>query len=139
MIEALQQQHIKDVEYANSLSAVLNIDCGLYNNSLLSTAIINLLRCWFPIKEDHCEIEFYCYWQNFGRVEIENEVIVETPEEFYERLVLQYSKVAELVDAKSSARWVIIRTPSERLVRCQLLSRNDHYYIQVRILSLPLK
>lgn len=39
-----------------------------------------------------------------------------------------FREVSELVDDRGSARWVIIRTPSERLVRCQLPSRNDHYY-----------
>ena len=89
LIEALEQQYQKDIEYKNSLSDVLNTDCGLYDNSILSKAIINLLRCSFPMEENHCEIEFYCYYQNFGRVETEYEVIVETATELYDRLVLE--------------------------------------------------
>lgn len=98
LIEALEEQYRKDIAYKNALSDALNTDCGLYDNATLFNAIINLLRCSFPIKENHCEIEFYCYYQNFGRVETEDEVIVETAEDLYERLISEHKTSAKTVN-----------------------------------------
>lgn len=89
LIEAMQIQQVKDINYANQLSDVFNTECSTYDNSVLYSSIINLLRSWFPKKDDHCEIEFYCFWQNFGRVETDDEVKIETAEEFYDRLLIE--------------------------------------------------
>ena len=87
LIEALENQHRIDVAYANSLSTVLNSECNIYDNSVLSNSIIDLLRDYFPKQDGFCEIEHYCYYQNFGRVETEEAVIVETAAELYNRLI----------------------------------------------------
>lgn len=83
LIDALNKQYVEDVAYSNMLSAVLNVSCNPYNNSILSNSIIDLLRDYFPKQDGFCEIEHYCYYHNFGRVETDDEVIVETAEEFY--------------------------------------------------------
>lgn len=86
-IEALRQQFVEDKKNAEVMALMFRAeDFGKYDNSLLSNAILELLRMSFPKDEDgHCEIEHYCYCTNFGKVGDE----FESAEELYDRLCFE--------------------------------------------------
>ena len=81
-IEAMRYQYEKDKEHSESIGKIFSTeDCNLYDNENLYKKIIELLRIWFPVDEDgFCEIEHFCWFLEFGKVE---NISVE---EFYERL-----------------------------------------------------
>lgn len=86
VIESIREQQAKDIIFANGLSDLLQVDVNPYNNSLLIKTLLDVLRFHFPPVEDFCEIDHYCFFQNFGRVETEDSVLIETPLQLYERL-----------------------------------------------------
>ena len=85
-IEAMERQYIKDKEHSESIGKIFSTeDCNLYDNENLYKKIIELLRIWFPVDEDgYCEIEFYCFYRNFGKPTPESEH--ETPGMLYDKL-----------------------------------------------------
>lgn len=68
-LEALQQQYQEDRKNADVMAMMFGAESvGVYNNSLLSKAIIELLRISFPKDEEgHCEIEHWAYQLDFGK------------------------------------------------------------------------
>ncbi len=83
-IEGLRLQYLKDKEYYESICKLFGgSEFSMYDNSLLVKSTIGLLRFFFPVKDDFCEIEQYCYVLDFGRLGEE----YESPEQFYDRLV----------------------------------------------------
>ena len=57
----------------------------IYNNSKLFKMILKLLQVHFPKDEnEHCEIESWCFYRNFGKPTHDSEY--ESPEQLYERL-----------------------------------------------------
>ena len=68
-LEALQQQYQEDRKNADVMAMMFEAEAvGVYNNSLLSKAIIELLRMSFPKDEEgHCEIEHWAYQLDFGK------------------------------------------------------------------------
>jgi len=82
-IESLQLQVSKDIDNSNTISKVFDTD-AVYDNSLLVKAVIKLLQVFFPKDENgFCEIEYYCFDMNFGKVS-DQELI--TPEDLWDRL-----------------------------------------------------
>ena len=81
-IEAMRYQYEKDKEHSESIGKIFSTEyCNLYDNEGLYKEIIKFLRIWFPVDEDgFCEIEHFCWFLEFGKVE---NISVE---EFYERL-----------------------------------------------------
>lgn len=69
VIEHLHQQYLQDKEYVEGISAVFGTDMPLYDNSHLLKSSLELLRVFFPKDEEgFCDIEFYCYVCEFGKV-----------------------------------------------------------------------
>ena len=69
VIEHLHQQYLQDKEYVEGISAVFGTDMPFYDNSHLLKSNFTLLRMFFPKDENgFCEIEFYCYVCDFGKV-----------------------------------------------------------------------
>jgi len=89
VINNMMAQKLKDYSNKNIVSEAFEIDnVGdiLMNNDKLFRSIISLLQVWFPIDENgFCEIEHYCYDNNFGKPTIESEYI--TPEMLYDKLI----------------------------------------------------
>jgi len=69
VLEALQEQYIHDRKNADVLGLMFNTEVdGAYDNSLLSNAILGLLREYFPKDADgHCVIEHWAYQLQFGK------------------------------------------------------------------------
>lgn len=88
LIESLRGQYDKDVLYSIDMGVSLGTDIPLYDNSILTRGIIGYLQSYFPPVDGFCEIEHYCYYQNFGRVEDGDEVKVESAGDLYDRLVI---------------------------------------------------
>lgn len=102
VINALHQQYLKDKANSEAFSQVFSApDCGFYDNSLLINSVFSFLHSVFPKDDEgHCEIEFYCYSQNFGKVGEE----YESPEQLFHRLI----------DAQvpaNASRTIIVREP----------------------------
>jgi len=70
VLEALREQYGIDKINAEVVGNIFKCDLdGKYDNSLLSNAIIGLLRNYFPQDEDgHCEIVHWAYVLNFGKL-----------------------------------------------------------------------
>lgn len=85
VLGGVESQYRKDVGYGDGLRDVFGFrDYVLYDNSDLVKSVLDLLRVYFPVDDDgFCEIEFWCYYQNFGKLGEE----YESPEQFYDRLV----------------------------------------------------
>lgn len=68
-LEALREQYVSDKINAEVIANIFKTEfTGVYDNSLLSKALIELLRMWFPPEEGECEIEFWAYAKNFGKL-----------------------------------------------------------------------
>ncbi len=77
-VQSIEQQCAKDKINSKLVQEAFNAhDEFLYDTSLLQKQIIDLLSIWF----DREELEYFCYFCNFGRL---NE---ESIEDFYERLI----------------------------------------------------
>ena len=69
VIEHLHQQYLQDKEYVEGISALYGTDMPFYDNSHLLKSSLELLRLFFPKDgEGFCEIEFYCYVCDFGKI-----------------------------------------------------------------------
>ena len=69
VIEHLHQQYLQDKEYVDGISALYGTDIPFYDNSHLLKSSLELLRVFFPKDEEgFCEIEFYCYVCDFGKI-----------------------------------------------------------------------
>lgn len=69
VIENLRQQYLQDREYVDASSSLYGIDMPFYDNSKVLKSVFDLLRVFFPKDENgFCEIEFYCYVCDFGKV-----------------------------------------------------------------------
>lgn len=86
-INALHEQYVFDKQCADAMSKMFGSEIsGVYNNSYLSNALLDLLRLSFPKDENgHCELEFYCYTLNFGKLGDE----YESAENLYSRLTTE--------------------------------------------------
>jgi len=84
IIESLSTQYAFDKDYAFGLSELIKTeDVTMYHNSILTNAILGLLREYFPKdSEGFCEIEHYCYVLSFGK----NGEEYESPGGLYDRL-----------------------------------------------------
>ncbi len=87
MIDSLREQYDIDVEYSMNMGNALGSDVGLYDNSVLSNSILRYLRTYFAPVDGFCEIEHYCYYCDFGRLD-DVTGVRETSGELYDRLVL---------------------------------------------------
>jgi hypothetical protein len=91
VIESIKEQTTRDYEISNSLAQVYRTQVPVYDNSILLNAIRSIVLFHFNgQKEVLSEIDHYCFFQNFGRVEEGDEVLIETPGELYDRLVSEY-------------------------------------------------
>jgi len=92
-IDSIQRQTSKDMIFAVEMGRILNnSDVNPYDTTDLTKTIISLLQVHFPRIDGHCEIEFYVYDCNCGKIG-EDELI--TPENLWERLVEIYNQPVE--------------------------------------------
>lgn len=91
-LEALQQQYVEDKKNSDVMGIMFGTEeIGKYDNSLLSNAILELLRMSFPKDEDgHCEIEQWAYVLEFGRYS-ENK---EEAGQLYDRLCCERNEMS---------------------------------------------
>lgn len=69
VIERLHQQYLRDRLYVDGISELFGVDMSFYDNSELLKSSLDLLRVFFPKDENgFCEIEFYCYVCDFGKI-----------------------------------------------------------------------
>ena len=69
IIENLRQQYLQDKEYVDGINLLYGTDMPFYDNSHLLKSSLELLRVFFPKDEEgFCEIEFYCYVCDFGKI-----------------------------------------------------------------------
>ena len=66
-IVALQKQYDMDNKRASELSTIYGADIDPNNNYYLMNAIFGFLHERFPPKNDVCEIQVFCFDQDFGR------------------------------------------------------------------------
>lgn len=93
VIESIKEQVIYDQSYARTLSALLSSEVQVYNNSVLINSLKNVIAFNFPSSvqvEVLSEIDHYCFFQNFGRIDTGEEIVIESSSEFYERLKETY-------------------------------------------------
>lgn len=93
VIESIREQTSRDNCVSISLSQALGCDVPVYDNSILLNMLKRIILSSFPSanhKEVLSEIDHYCYFLNFGRIESDDEVLIETPGDLYERLVTDY-------------------------------------------------
>jgi len=89
LINSLREQHFIDYKNGLDLSNIFNSVAIFYDNSILVNAIFSVFKN-FLSNDMISEIQSYCYEQNFGRIETEDSVTIETPEELFERLSSVY-------------------------------------------------
>ncbi len=84
VIESMNEQFRHDKDYSFLVQSLFKTeDATLYDNDKLIQPLLLLLRKYFPVVDDFCEISHYCYVLDFGK----NGDNFESPEEFYDRLV----------------------------------------------------
>jgi len=66
-IEALRDQYDKDTENVNRLSSIYGADINPNDNRLITNMLFKFLQLQFPPKNEFCEIEIFCFDQDFGR------------------------------------------------------------------------
>jgi len=84
-INSIMLQHSEDKANAELVKQAFQVsEFALYDNGKLISAIVNLLRQYFPVCFDgFCNLEHYMFQLDFGKCGEE----YESPEEFYDRLV----------------------------------------------------
>lgn len=93
VIESIKEQTTRDYEISNSLAQVYRTQVPVYDNSFLLKAIKDIMLFHFNNQvEALSEIDHYCFFCNFGRIEKDGEVLIETPSELYDRLALEFLK-----------------------------------------------
>ncbi|MVX36237.1 hypothetical protein [Myroides sp. LoEW2-1] len=91
VIESMKEQATRDYLISNGLTQMYGTLIPVYDNSILLKSIKSIILFHFKGQgEVLSEIDHYCYFQNFGRVEKGDEVLIETPGELYDRLVSDY-------------------------------------------------
>jgi len=89
VINNIRNQSIQDATNMKIVSEAFqieNVGDVLMSNDKLFRSIVSLLQVWFPRDENgFCEIEHYCYDNNFGKPTIESEYI--SPEMLYNKLI----------------------------------------------------
>lgn len=91
VIEAIQQQTILDYDISDSLSRICRVTVPVYDNSFLLNSLKGIILFHFNNqKEVLSEIDHYCFFCNFGRIEKGDGVLIETPSQLYDRLVLEF-------------------------------------------------
>jgi len=91
-ILALQGQCDKDAENARRLSTIYGSDINPNDNRLLTNIIFKFLQKHFPPVDGLCDIEIFCFEQDFGRkLEVENPI---------EKLWISLLKNMEVVGAE---------------------------------------
>ena len=91
-VNALRDQHDKEVARAKTLSEIYGSDIDPVDNSLLTNIILENLRSHFPVQEE-CDIAYFCYEQDFGRK------INKGPEALWVDMVNTINVVYEVVKA----------------------------------------
>jgi len=66
-IIALREQYDKDKETAKKLTEIYGADVNPNDNSLLTNLIFELLQKQFPTTDGFCDIQTFCFDQDFGR------------------------------------------------------------------------
>ncbi len=90
VIESIREQFEKDKDFSYGMSCFLQCEVPVYDTSVLLKSLKLLLSLSFKNTDEVIsEIDHYCFFQNFGRVETNDEVVIETPEAFYDRLMLE--------------------------------------------------
>ena len=91
-ISVINNMRIQSIQDATNMKIVSeafqieNVGDILMSNDKLFRSIVSLLQVWFPKDENgFCEIEDYCFDNNFGKPTIESEYI--TPEMLYDKLI----------------------------------------------------
>ena len=87
LLDSLRSQYCYDVERSEQIGIVFGVDLPCYNTSFLSNGVIGYLRTYFPLEDDFCEIEHYCYYLNFGRIDDGGSLVFEDSGMFYDRLI----------------------------------------------------
>ena len=91
VIESMNEQFRHDKDYSFLVQSLFKTeDAALYDNDKLIMSLLLLLRKYFPVVDDFCEISHYCYVLDFGK----NGDNYESPEEFYDRLVKSASEIS---------------------------------------------
>lgn len=91
LIEAIKNQSELDKEISNGLTQLYGTTVPIYNNSFLIEGLKSVILFHFNNqKEVLSEIDHYCFFCNFGRIEKGDEVLIETPGELYDRLVSEF-------------------------------------------------
>lgn len=109
VLDALQEQYLLDKKNADVLGLMFKTEVdGAYDNSLLSNAILGLLREYFPKEDGHCEIEHWAYQLQFGKYGEE----YEDAGQLYDRLQHEkgkrlYADLSALSDSISGNKLVI--------------------------------
>ncbi|KUF38938.1 hypothetical protein AV926_11830 [Myroides marinus] len=91
VIESIKEQTTRDCVISNGLTQLYGTAVPVYDNSFLLKAIKDIILFHFNNqKEVLSEIDHYCFFCNFGRIEKGDEVLIETPGELYDRLVSEF-------------------------------------------------
>ena len=91
VIESIKVQTLRDYEISDVLTQLYRTTVPVYDNSILLDALRGVLLFHFNNKQEAIdEIDHYCFFCNFGRIEKGDEVLIETTSELYDRLALAY-------------------------------------------------
>lgn len=82
-INNIQSQLSEDKKTSELLQEAFGIQEFPYKDNFLLTSLIEILRFYFPIKENHCEISHYMFCLDFGKCGNEYESV----EDLYNRLI----------------------------------------------------
>lgn len=90
-IDSIRSQSLIDYDNSVQLSDFFGCSVPVYDNSLLIKSLRGLLSSFFIDSDSvSSEIDHYCFFQNFGRVEVDGEILLESSGDFYDRLVRDY-------------------------------------------------
>lgn len=86
VVDSIRLQFYKDRDYSVRLKELFGVDVNPYDNSLLLDSLRSLVVFHFDKPGVLEEFDHYCYFQNFGRVENGEEVLIESSSALYDRL-----------------------------------------------------
>ena len=97
ILTALDKQQQYDEAQAKLLSELFEAEVPEYDNSRLTTALIEVLQTRFPPEGHNCDIEFYMNELDFGRNykpgtvtgQVGNEIGLSGHEKLYDHLIAQ--------------------------------------------------
>ncbi|MBB1150260.1 hypothetical protein H4K35_08970 [Myroides sp. NP-2] len=91
VIESIKVQTLRDYEISDVLTQLYRTTVPVYDNSILLDALRGVLLFHFNNNQEAIdEIDHYCFFCNFGRIEKGDEVLIETTSELYDRLASVY-------------------------------------------------